>query len=498
MRTSLLSTSLLPFAGLIVGATACEDHSLPQRPAPADGYDYIVVGGGPSGIITAERLAEANKKVLLLERSVTGPTVATGRRFGQLYGLCSPSNRDLDDKWPQGWKWQDVQAGAERLYLRNPGSSLLSADGQRYDQVLYNILANFFSRLGRRPVDMSAQRNEKHEVYSRPVWNVEDYKRAGPLRTYLPWALQRESFSLRMNAMATRVVREGSRATGVELIYADRNNATEIIPLAPRGRVVLSTGALSSPRILFNSGIGPSVQIETARRSGVAVPPTKDWIGLPVGVGLMDHPIFSIVVKTNGTFNELDTEAILNRTATGQSHAYEDLNAGVDGITSYYQGSCTPTAEGVVTITAYMTHGLTSTGVLGLDTSQKTIFQVSPYLQTARDREAATLFVQSMVDAIIAPGTGLELQEYTNTSAILSSLTAGIHYAGTTKMGLDDGRYPNGTAVVDTNTEVYGMDNLYIVDGGIHSDLASGDNQAYIMAVAENAVQRILSHPDDE
>lgn len=29
-------------------------------------YDYIVVGGGPSGIITAERFAEAGKKVLLL------------------------------------------------------------------------------------------------------------------------------------------------------------------------------------------------------------------------------------------------------------------------------------------------------------------------------------------------------------------------------------------------------------------------------------------------
>jgi thioredoxin reductase len=29
-------------------------------------YDYIVVGGGPSGIISAEKFAQAGKKVLLL------------------------------------------------------------------------------------------------------------------------------------------------------------------------------------------------------------------------------------------------------------------------------------------------------------------------------------------------------------------------------------------------------------------------------------------------
>ena len=40
-------------------------------------YDYIVVGGGPSGINAAERFVEAGKKVLLLERG-TGPTVETG------------------------------------------------------------------------------------------------------------------------------------------------------------------------------------------------------------------------------------------------------------------------------------------------------------------------------------------------------------------------------------------------------------------------------------
>ncbi|RAH78851.1 hypothetical protein BO86DRAFT_412028 [Aspergillus japonicus CBS 114.51] len=210
--------------------------------------------------------------------------------------------------------------------------------------------------------------------------------------------------------------------------------------------------------IIFKSGIGPT---------GVAVPPAKDWISLLVVVGLIDHSIFSIVVKTSCTFNELDAEAILIGTATGQIHSYQDLNAG---------DSCTPTAEGVVTITAYMTHELTSVGVLRLDTSQKkkTIFEVSPYLQTAGDREAGTLFVQSMVDAITAPGTGLELQEYTNTSALLcAEWTISNQHSVPTP-------YRRHTLTF------LRLGLWYIVDGGIHPDLASGNNRAYVMVVAEN------------
>ncbi|GAB1212344.1 hypothetical protein ATERTT37_001482 [Aspergillus terreus] len=546
MRTYL--TSSLLAASWAFNALA---HTEPGHHRPQE-YDYIVVGGGPSGIITAERLAEANKSVILLERGY-GPTVATGSNHTLPWNntltpidvpglsfdignmdlwndyICSdtggtaacvlgggvtvnymvfvhPPARDFDDKWPQGWKWRDVQPAAERLYARNPGSLLPSADGKYYDQGLYNTLSRFFSRLGWKSVDMIAQPDEKHDVYSYPAWNIKDQRRAGPVRTYLPLAQQRKNFVLRTGTKATRLIRAGSTVRGVE-VETDRAGR-EVIPLAPRGRVVLAAGALSTPRILFNSGIGPSAQIETARRSGVVLPPRREWIDLPVGVGLKDHPIFSIEVKTNGTFAPLDAQAILNGSAVRDIQLYEDAGSGVltegkhrmifftsrmasDNQTRYYQGSCAPTGEGVFTITAYMTHGITSSGVLGLDAKQNTVIEKSPYLQTPADREAARDFIEQMVGDITAPGTGFELQTYTNTSAILDSLTSGIHWTSTTKMGSDDGRL-NGTSVVDTNTKVYGMDNLYIVDGGIHPDLPTGNIQAAIMIVAEAAVKKIL------
>ena len=75
-------------------------------------------------------------------------------------------------------------------------------------------------------------------------------------------------------------MREGSRVTGVEVQTS--SGKTEIITLAHNGRVVLAAGALSTPRLLFNSGIGPKNQIETAKNSGITVPDEKDWINLPV------------------------------------------------------------------------------------------------------------------------------------------------------------------------------------------------------------------------
>lgn len=47
--------------------------------------------------------------------------------------------------------------------------------------------------------------------------------------------------------------------------------------------------------------------------------------------------------------------------------------------------------------------------------------------------------------------------------------------------------------VVDTNTKVYGTDNLFVVDASIHPDLPTGNTQAIVMVAAEAAAARILA-----
>jgi len=84
--------------------------------------------------------------------------------------------------------------------------------------------------------------------------------------------------------MVTSVVRNGSTITGV------KTNDTSIgyngvVSLNPKGRVILSAGSFGTPRILFQSGIGPTDMLQTVQQSpGAAdLPPQSQWINLPVG-----------------------------------------------------------------------------------------------------------------------------------------------------------------------------------------------------------------------
>lgn len=69
------------------------------------------------------------------------------------------------------------------------------------------------------------------------------------------------------------------------------------------------------------------------------------------------------------------------------------------------------------------------------------------------------------------------------------------HWLGSAKIGLDDGRQPNGTAVVDADTKVYGTANLFVVDASIFPGMMTGNPSAMIVAAAEHAAQKIMKLP---
>lgn len=59
-------------------------------------------------------------------------------------------------------------------------------------------------------------------------------------------------------------------------------------------------------------------------------------------------------------------------------------------------------------------------------------------------------------------------------------------------MGTDDGR-SGGTAVVDTNTKVYGTDNIFVVDASIFPGQITTNPSGMIVTVAEHAAEKILA-----
>ncbi|KZM20736.1 Cellobiose dehydrogenase (acceptor) [Ascochyta rabiei] len=517
-------------------------------------YDVIVAGGGPAGIIAAERIAEAGLSVLLVERGPAN-TVALGSSEGLEWNntltqydvpalgsslsaipgtkICSdtasmagcllggsssingenfirPPERDFKN-WPAGWSWNDVSEAADRLYSRNPGTTQPSADGKHYDDMAYTTVSSYLGEQGWTELDSIKTPNEKRMVYSRPAWSITNNLRAGPARTYMPFAQDLENFTLKLETKVIQVKRTGSSVTGVLVELAD--GSQQIINLKQGGKVVLASGALSTPRILWNSGIGKSdaLKIVQGGTTGVQLPDEADWIDLPVGHGLKDHAQAPLQFKTAANYtaykyddiasNPVESDVDLYYKGSGiltqaaqRMHLWTSVN-GTDGKERFLQGTVSSMKDDTVTIKSFLTHGSSSTGELGITASGNTVLSVKPWLADPADKEALSGFIQWWIDITSQGNSTVDATMTlvgTPESILANDLISGDHWVGTTKMGIDDGR-SNGTSVVDTDTKVYGTDNLFVVDASIHPDLPTGNTQAIIMVVAEHAAEKIAA-----
>ncbi|CAE6450730.1 unnamed protein product [Rhizoctonia solani] len=310
----------------------------------ADDLDYIIVGSGPAGIVAADRLSEAGKKVLLLERG--GPSIAaTGgtdtppwpyptnlTRFdmpagfqtvfsGTPYFMCTdlparggclvgggaaingmlywyPRNEDFatSNGWPKGW--QNVETYLTRVKARLPSNDIASADGKRYLTEVYDVFKGVLDAQGYKTATINNQRNKKDKVYGYTAFSSQKGIRVGPMGTYLQTALARPNFEMLLYTKVLAVARNGSTITGV---YTNNTQAGDngFISLKPKGgRVILSGGAFGSSRILFQSGIGPADVISTVEAtpgSAQYLPPKSSYISLPVGYHITDNPAINIV-----------------------------------------------------------------------------------------------------------------------------------------------------------------------------------------------------------
>ena len=120
----------------------------------ADSHDAIVVGGGLAGLVATAELADAGRRVVLVDQE---PEASLGGQafwsFGGLFLVDSPEQRRLrirdshelawqdwlgtagfdrpDDEWPRRWAeaYVDFAAGEKRSWLREQGVRLLPMVG---------------------------------------------------------------------------------------------------------------------------------------------------------------------------------------------------------------------------------------------------------------------------------------------------------------------------------------------------------------------------------
>ncbi|EFQ93256.1 hypothetical protein PTT_09415 [Pyrenophora teres f. teres 0-1] len=315
-------------------------------------WDVIIVGSGPAGIVTADRMSEAGKKTLLLEQGgpsyyVTGGlerpewlnnTELTRVDVPGLYGsifsnggtlrcasdvvngfqACTvggnsainaglffqPPASDWDRYFPEGWKNQDMQNAIEKVRTTQPSTDSPSQDGKRYLQSGYEAAHEWivngagFADVG---LNDGAANHTKTKVFGHPIWYFENGQRSGPVKTYLQSALGRSNFKFQTGTKVLRVRREGDVATGVD-VQTTGSSDSQSICIKEGGMVISSAGALLSPQLLMWSGIGSPETLTNLSIAGHLTVAPQDWINnTAIGDKVFDNP---------NSFIELHSEAI--------------------------------------------------------------------------------------------------------------------------------------------------------------------------------------------
>src|SRR5262245_38342800 len=113
-----------------------------------------------------------------------------------------------------------------------------------------------------------------------PDMRIRDGKRQSVFRAYVFPRMDRPNLTVLPHALVTRLTFQGNRTTGVEISYEGSTRRIRA------GReVVLSLGAVHTPKVLMQSGVGDQTEL---RRFGI--PLVQHLPG--VGHGFQDHPAF--------------------------------------------------------------------------------------------------------------------------------------------------------------------------------------------------------------
>lgn len=539
-----------------------------SRPSPVNrsssepAYDYVIVGGGPAACVLANRLSrDPSTRVLLLEAG-TGNSSMTRRLLARFTNWFDPALRWQYETVPQpgmngrrvylpqgrtlgggsainamtyvrgqaadyeawvklgneGWDYPTVLEAYKRLE-RNArlGDEFHGRDGglSVIDQVHPHRLTEVFVEAGQQvglPLNRDFNGATQLGVGTYQVTQTNG-KRCSAADAFLHPVRHRPNLRVRTHAYVTRVCLEGRRATGVEFLAGGRLHRA-----SAEREVIVSGGAINSPKLLLLSGIGPADEL---RRLGVPV--AHDLPG--VGRNLHDHLNVQVITRASrpitydgwdrplpflkyalqfalfnsgvATSNICEGAAFLpsepdRRAPDVQLHFMPLLwldygRAHVPGHGMTLEAAfLQPLGRGSVTLASAdpaapplidPAYGACPEDIRGLVQA----------IRRSREIMQAPAF-RPFTDGELYPGpdrqSEADLAHYARQSAITT-----YHPVGSCRMGVDD------LAVVDPRLRVRGLEGLRVVDSSIMPRIVSGSTQAPSGMIGEMGASMILGGP---